>query len=131
MLIYDGRAQEALAEMREALRLNPEPPAYYHYHNGQAYYVLGVVDKETSHFGTAKGHLQKALEMSPNFRPARAYLVAVYIELGQTTEAQNEMKILQSMGRRKDLFTDRQRVAPFRDQMITDRLLSAWEQAGA
>jgi len=89
-----------------------------------------VLDK-TSYFETAKGHLQNALDMSTNFRPARAYLVAVYIEIGQITDAQNEMKILQSMGRRKDLFMDTQRVAPFRMQAITDRLLWAWEQAGA
>jgi hypothetical protein len=81
--------------------------------------------------GTAKGHLQQALEISTNFRPARAYLAAVYVELGQLTEAQDEMKILQNMGRRKSLFTDSQRVAPFRMQEITERLLWAWEQAGA
>jgi tetratricopeptide (TPR) repeat protein len=117
--------------MEEAKKWNPKPPAYYHYHVGQAYYVLGVLEKQTSHFETAIGHLQKALEMSANFRPARAYLVAVYVERGQLTEAQNEMKTLQSMGRRKDLFTDSQRVAPFRMPEITERLLRAWEQAGA
>jgi adenylate cyclase len=131
MLIYDGQPQAALAEMEEAKKWNPKPPAYYLYHIGQAYYVRGVMEKQTSHFETAKGHLQKALEISANFRPARAYLVAVYVELGQLTEAQDEMKILQSMGRRKSLFTDSQRVAPFRMQEITERLLWAWEQAGA
>ena len=93
--------------------------------------MRGVLEKQTSHFETAKGHLQQALEMSANFRPARAYLVAVYVELGQLTEAQDEMKILQSMDRRKSLFTDSQRVAPFRMQEITERLLWAWEQARA
>ena len=131
MLIYDGQPQAALAAMEEAKKWNPKPPAYYHYHIGQAYYVLGVLEKQTSHFETATGHLQKALEISANFRPARAYLVAVYVELGQLTEAQNAMKTLQSMGRRKDLFTDSQRVAPFRMPEITERLLRAWEQAGA
>jgi adenylate cyclase len=131
MLIYDGRPQEALDRMNRAMSLNPKPPAYYHYHIGQAYYVLGVLEGNTMQFVTAIGHLRKALEISANFRPARAYLVAVYIELGQTTDAQNEMKILQGMGRRKDLFTDSQRVAPFSNQQITNRLLSAWQQAGA
>jgi tetratricopeptide (TPR) repeat protein len=131
MLIYDGRPQEALSQMEIAKSHNPKPPAYYHYHIGQAYYVLGVMDVERSHFATAIGHLQKALEMSKNFRSARAYLVAVYIELGQTGAAENEMKILQSMGRHSELFEDRQRVAPYRDQKLTDRLLSAWQQAGA
>jgi adenylate cyclase len=131
MLIYDGQPQAALAAMEEAKKWNPKPPAYYHYHVGQAYYVLGVLEQQTSHFETAAGHLQKVLEMSATFRPARAYLAAVYVELGQLTEAQNEMKILQGMGRRKDLFTDRQRVAPFRMPEIAERLLQAWEQAGA
>jgi adenylate cyclase len=131
MLIYDGQPQAALAAMEEAKKWNPKPPAYYHYHIGQAYYVLGVLEKQTGHFETAITHLQKALEMSANFRPARAYLAAVYVELGQLTEAQNEMKTLQSLGRRKDLFTDRQRVAPFRMPEIAERLLRAWEQAGA
>jgi adenylate cyclase len=133
MLIYDGQPQAALAAMEEAKKWNPKPPAYYHYHIGQAYYVLGVLEQQTDHFETAISHLQKALEISANFRPARAYLAAVYVELGQLTEAQNEMKTLQSMvpGRNKDLFTDSQRVAPFRMPEITERLLRAWEQAGA
>ena len=67
MLIYDGQPQAALAAMEEAKKWNPKPPAYYHYHVGQAYYVLGVLEKQTSHFETATGHLQKALEISANF----------------------------------------------------------------
>jgi len=74
MLIYDGQPQAALAEMEEAKKWNPKPPAYYLYHIGQVYYVRGVMEKQTSHFETAKDHLQKALEISANFRPARAYL---------------------------------------------------------
>src|SRR5262249_38223861 len=44
MLIYNGQPLQALAHMEVAKSLNPKPPAYYHYHIGQAYYVLALMN---------------------------------------------------------------------------------------
>jgi adenylate cyclase len=132
MLIYAGRPLEALTHMEAAKSLNRKPPAYYHYHIGQAYYVLGVQEGNGWHFVRSIGLLQKALEMSDNFRPARAYLVAAYRALDLVEEARAEMQKLVRMGRDPDLFDIPQRVAPYSDenQQIRDTLLRAWQEAG-
>jgi TolB-like protein/class 3 adenylate cyclase len=130
MLIYDGRAREALEEMRIALDLNPKKtPAFYYYHLGMAYYVLGLQEGDRTHFETARTHLETALTKSPNFRPARNYLVAVLSELGMVAEAQAEMDKLLAMGRPQGVEQIR-RVAPYKDPNIRNRLLTAWHNAG-
>jgi adenylate cyclase len=136
--LYQDDPDGAIANMRIAIHLNPKYPASYPYYLGQAYYVKGQHE-------VAKEYLLEALRSNPNFRPARAYLVAVYIaqsqreqEEGRAEEAQaledqakREMAILKRMGRRYDLFTETERVAPYKTSAIADRLLAAWERAGA
>jgi adenylate cyclase len=134
MLIYAGQPLQALAHMEVAKSLNPKPPAYYHYHIGQAYYVLGVQQPQNGwHFVTALGHLKKALEMSDNFRPARAYLVATYVALDLAEEARAEMQKLRDKGRDPELFDDPQRVAPYGgsndNQQIGATLRRVWREA--
>jgi tetratricopeptide (TPR) repeat protein len=134
MLIYAGEPRQALAHMEVAKSLNQNPPAYYHYHIGQAYYMLGVQEGNKWQFVTAIGLLQKALEMSDNFRPARAYLVAAYQALGLVDEARAEMQKLQAKERDHKLFNDPQRVAPYggsdANRQIGETLLRAWRDAG-
>jgi TolB-like protein/class 3 adenylate cyclase len=115
---------DAIDKMEIAMRLNPKYPPTYPFHLGQAYYVKGDYQK-------AEEYLLEARGSNPNFRPARAYLVAVYIAQNRTAEARQEMTILQNMGRDKTLFTDPRRVAPYQDQAISKGLLDAWQQAGA
>jgi adenylate cyclase len=132
MLIYDGQPLQALAHMEIAKSLNPKFPAYYHYHIGQAYYVLGAQQANRLQFVTAIGRFQKALETSEEFRPARAYLVAAYQALGLAQEAQAEMQKLLDRGRDRQLFNNPLRVAPYSNanQQIKDMLLRAWQDAG-
>ena len=151
MLIYDGQPDEAIRIMEDIIRRSdPQSPAFYHYHLGQAYYVKEQYQK-------AREHLEKAISISPKFRPARNYLVAVYHEIGREAqaraeearaqaraeearaeetkaeeawkEAQDGMKKLLEMGRPQRV-ENRQRVAPYKDSAITDRLLAAWHKAG-
>jgi adenylate cyclase len=123
MLIYDGRAEEALVEMDEAFARNrTNAPAFYYYHLGQALYALRRNDE-------AKIMLEEALKKSPNFRPARNYLVAVYSELGMADEAKAEMEKLLAMGRPQGVENIR-RVAPYREPEVRNRLLTAWHNAG-
>jgi adenylate cyclase len=122
MLIYGGQPDQAIALMEEAIRVDPQAPAYYFYHLGQAYYVM-------RQYAQAEQNLQEALRISPNFRPARNYLVAVYSEVGRDQEAQAEMATLLGMGRPRGVENVR-RVAPYKDVTIRDRLLAAWRSAG-
>jgi adenylate cyclase len=122
MLIYGGQPEQAIPLVEEAIRRDPRAPAYYFYHLGQAFYVLRQYEQ-------AEHNLQAALRISPNFRPARNYLVAVYSEVGRDTEAQAEMATLLGMGRPRGVQNVR-RVAPYKDATIRERLLAAWRSAG-
>jgi adenylate cyclase len=136
MLTYAGRPQDAIGLMEKAIRLNPKTPAYYFYHLGLAYYVMQQYDK-------ARANLQEAINMSPNYRPARRYLAAVYIEQGLNKrkeglakeaeefkeKALEEMGTLLKMGQPRSL-GDRRRVAPFKDPAIRERVLAAWQEVG-
>src|SRR5262249_15862274 len=46
VLIYLGKPKEALRKSEEAIHRNPKPPFFYDYHQGQAYYVWGVLTSE-------------------------------------------------------------------------------------
>jgi adenylate cyclase len=122
MLIYAGQPDEAIRIMEDIISRDPQSPAFHHYHLGQAYYVK-------KQYAEAREHLEKARGISPNFRPARNYLVAVYSEIGLDKEAAAEMATLLSMGRPRGV-QDIRRVAPYQDSTIRDRLLAAWQQAG-
>jgi adenylate cyclase len=141
VLIYSGRPAEALRRTQEAIDHNPKYPFFYDYHRGQAYWVLGFQtlarDRNASmeHFRDAEVHLREALKKNKNFRPARAYLVAVLSELGQREEAVKEMAILRDSGR-PQAFQDLKRfqeyvkqVAAYSDPAITARLSELWQRA--
>jgi len=141
VLIYSGRPAEALRRTQEAIDHNPKYPFFYDYHRGQAYWVLGFQtlarDRNASmeHFREAEAHLREAIKKNKNFRPARAYLVAVLSELGKQEEAVKEMAILRDSGR-PQAFQDLKRfqeyvkqVAAYSDPAITARLSELWQRA--
>jgi adenylate cyclase len=122
MLIYAGQPEQAIPLLEDAIRLDPKAPAHYFYHLGQAHYVMRQYDK-------AEQNLKEALRISPNFRPARNYLVAVYSEVGREEEARAEMATLLRMGRPQGVENVR-RVAPYKERAIRERVLAAWRKAG-
>jgi hypothetical protein len=81
-------------------------------------------------YDQAERNLREALRLSPNFRPARNYLAAVYSEVGRDAEAQAEMATLLRMGRPRGVQNIRRGMAPYKDTTIRDRLLAAWQKAG-
>jgi len=126
VLTYRGKPEDALRFMETAIRLNPKVPAYYPYHVGQAYYVMGKYDH-------AIGPLLQALEISDNFRPARAYLVAVLYKLNRLQEAEHHMRILRERGRPPHTQEYFDRVAPFEgstpdNQKTRDELRVIWKE---
>jgi adenylate cyclase len=133
-LTYAGRPQEAIPLMEKAILLNPKAPAYYFYHLGAAYYVLKQYDK-------AEKNLQSALDIDPNYRPARGYLVAVYSEDSRKAEAKAEMATLLAKGsplairlktgNPQDAEEQIRRITPYKDLTIRDRLRAAWQEAAS
>jgi len=141
VLIYRGQPEAALAKVQQAVTLDPNYPFFYDYYRGHAYYVWGFLTpakdpRRMERFMEAEKHLRKALEGSPNFRPARSYLVAVLSELGRQQEAVNEMVTVRSTGGRPDYLRDPKRLEefvkrtlPYENQAITARLIELWQAA--
>jgi adenylate cyclase len=141
VLIFSGKPEEALRKTQEAIDHNPKYPFFYDYHRGHAHYVWGFLsaqnpDARRRHFEEAETHLREALRKNGNFRPARAYLVAVLSELGRQQEAVNEMANLRNTVGRPQVLQDPQRFLefiqpniPYENQAITTRLVELWQAA--
>jgi adenylate cyclase len=138
-LIYQGQPEPALAETQKAVDHDPQP-FFYDYHRGHAYYVWGfqtsAEPQRTERFKEAEKHLKNALAKSPNFRPARSYLVAALSELKQQDEAVDQMIEVRKRGGRPDYLRDPKelqkfvdRTLPYKDKKITARLIQLWQTA--
>ncbi|MGH8121999.1 MAG: tetratricopeptide repeat protein [Rudaea sp.] len=74
-----GRLDEAVAMMRNVLRLEPLN-ASYHFYTGQ--FLLAM-----EHFDAAQTELQRAVDLQPNAEVFRAYLAIALLERGQSDQA--------------------------------------------
>ena len=82
--VYQNRPQDAIALVRNAMRLNPHYPSQYPSILGRAYYHLGQYEQ-------AAETLRKAVDLNPNRTPARLYLALSYVALGKLEEARWEV----------------------------------------
>jgi adenylate cyclase len=135
VLSYAGQPQEAISLMENAISRNPKVPAFYRYHLGQAYYVMGQyqkgdAQKATECYMQAETHLKEAMNMNRAYRPPRSYLVAVYMETGREPEARAMFDEFPDMRPLIDLNQQRQ-VAPYKDQWIRNRYIDALRRAGS
>ena len=126
---------EAIGKMDIAMRLNPKYPVTYPFHLGQAHYVLGVLNSDREEYVRSEKYLLEALGKNPNYRPARAYLAAVYYNQSVMDnnqilrdKAQAEMDQLLKVGRPRTLYEVKRRVAPYRSDEISENLLTAWRE---
>jgi len=82
-----GEVEQAVREFKAAVALDPQSAAG-HMLLGQAYLAqrsLGLVAE-------AKAELQQALDLDPSLLWARFYLAKVYIDLGRTDKAKEELE---------------------------------------
>ncbi len=75
-----GHADEAVALMEKALRLNPHPPSEYYFVQGRALFF-------TEQFRASIAATTKAVEINPAYAEARIYLAAAYAQQGQQADA--------------------------------------------
>jgi adenylate cyclase len=121
-LYYVGRLEEAFAMFQKAMRLNPfgSPPIFFNL--GQAYRLTGRFDEAVSAF-------KKLIEREPNFIFAHIQLAATYIMMGREKEARAEATEVLRINPEFSLDYLAKR-APFKDQSVTDNLISALRKAG-
>jgi adenylate cyclase len=75
-----GRWEESIIYGKKSIRLNPFPPPNSFHWLGRAYFMTEQYDEAIQTF-------KNALDVSPNYLPAHAFLAASYSSLGRETEA--------------------------------------------
>ncbi len=82
---------EALAHLRETIRLDPN--------HGFAHYRLGMISNRQGEPAEAARLLEKAVELLPDFKQARAQLVMSYRKLGKEEAARQQAEQLRALDR--------------------------------
>lgn len=86
-----GRAEDGLAHIETAMRLNPRFPFWY-------YYALGANQFHLTRFEAAEESFLKSIDRNPRWRPHHVFLVSTYGHLGQPDDAEWEMDELRALG---------------------------------
>jgi len=90
--IFDGRAEEALPLVEQAIQRNPTPPFWYYLAEGMAHYFLGEFEK-------AERLLIVARDQNPNAPFPYRFLIATYGQLGNIDEAEWMAMEYEALGR--------------------------------
>jgi TolB-like protein/DNA-binding winged helix-turn-helix (wHTH) protein/Tfp pilus assembly protein PilF len=83
LLYYAGRPEEGLARIREAMQINPHHPYNYHFHLGQAYFVLRRYREAIDAFNLG-------LASNPASERMRVWLAAALAQSGDLESAKWE-----------------------------------------
>jgi tetratricopeptide (TPR) repeat protein len=122
ILTCQGRSEEAIGWMQEAIRLNPRYPALYLRILGTAYYWTGRTEEAIAAF-------KRALARNPNWLAAHFFLAFVYSEVGREAEARAEAAEVLRLSPNFSLAGVRQRF-PLKDPAALERILTALRKAG-
>jgi hypothetical protein len=102
------------------------------YHRGHACVSWGLARADHA-WDRAQNYLAWALWERPDYRPARSYLAAVCMALGDTAAAGQHMATLAQMGRpspRDPVYALWfRRANPFRVAAVRERLVGLWVEA--
>ena len=121
-LVYSGRPLEAIPLIKKAVRLNPYCPSYY-------YSILADACRLTGQFEEGISAGKTAIQLSPNNFTAHLTLTAIYSMMGREKEARAETAEILRMNPKYSLEIA-VKAFPYKDQSMTDNLLSALRKAG-
>ena len=79
-LIYAGQVDEAVAHLKQAIRLNPFPAYYYYFHLGRCYMIRGQYED-------ALAECKKALQRAPDAVGNHIAIAVAYALLDREEEA--------------------------------------------
>jgi len=122
LLYYAGRPEEGLARIREAMQINPHHPYNYHFHLGQAYFVLHRYSEAIAAFNLG-------LSSNPASERMRVWLAAALAHSGDIEAAKWEGE--QIMMADADFSLQRVSQAfPFKNPADTEHFLAGLRLAG-
>lgn len=122
LLYYAGRPEAGLELIREAMQINPHHPYNYHFHLGQAYFVL-------HRYREAIDTLRRGLASNPASERLRVWLAASLAQAGEFDAAQWEAEQVRTTNPDFSL----QRIAqafPFKEPGDIEHFLAALRLAG-
>lgn len=117
-----GRWEDGIAFGLKAIRLNPVPELGQFIILGRAHFMIGQYEEAIS-------WLKKALHVSPNFLPARAFLAACYSSLDRQTEAAAEAEEIIRINPEFNL-DSYVKTLHYKDKSDVDRYIAALRKAG-
>jgi len=122
LLYYAGRPEEGLANIRKAMQINPHHPYNYHFHLGQAYFVLHRYREAIDAFNLG-------LSSYPSSERMRVWLAAALAQSGNIEDAQWEGE--QIMTDNPDFSIQRMSESfPFNNTADLDNFISGLRKAG-
>jgi len=121
-LTFAERPGEAVLLFQKAIRLNPFGPAWYFFNFGNALLITGRYEEAVSSY-------KKALQRSPDNLLAHVLLATTYSKMGRDKEARAEAAEVLKINPKFSLeyFA---KALPFKDQKITNSLVTALRKAG-
>jgi tetratricopeptide (TPR) repeat protein len=131
-LSYLGQPLDALTQIARHEALHPHPVFMHAYHRGHACVSLALSGADHA-WDRAVKYLQWALRERPDYRPARSYLAATLMALGDGPGAGAHTTTLAQMGRPSP-FDPRyalwfRRANPFQHVAVRERLITLWQEA--
>jgi len=122
LLYYAGRPEEGLVHIRQAMQINPHHPYNYHFHLGQAYFVLHRYQEAIDAFNLG-------LSSYPASERMRVWLAAALAQSGNIEEAEWEGE--QIMAANPDFSIQRMTQAfPFNDLADMEHYIAGLRLAG-
>jgi tetratricopeptide (TPR) repeat protein len=122
VLSCEGRADEALRVVEQALRLKSNDADFHLFPIGAVYTFAGRYEE-------AQASLQQFLTRYPEFLGAHLILAAVYSEVGKEAEAQAEAAEVLRLNPKFSLEVHKERM-PIKDPAVLERHLAALRKAG-
>jgi len=117
-----GRWDESVELAKKAIRLHPFAPVFYYHWLGRAYFMTGQLDESITTF-------KKALDVSPNYFPAHAFLAACYSSLDRHAEAAAAANEVRRINPKFNL-ESYAKTLPYKNKADIERYIAALRKAG-
>jgi adenylate cyclase len=117
-----GKWEESIEYAKKAIRLQPFAPAMYYHWLGRAYFMIGQYHESIATW-------KKALNESPDYLPAHAFLAACYISLDRDVEASAAAKEVLRINPKFSL-ESYAKTLPYKNKADIERYMAALRKAG-